>query len=160
MGQDDVAAGEDAPAEPEPTVEELLRRVDAGWAALQESVGRLSPSTLEETVGGWTRKQLLAHIAGWHRLTTQRLTSYQQTGAVPPSVGDADELNAGFSAESVDRPATAVLAEVESTFAELRVVIARLRDEDLTKDDWWPLAITMGNTAGHYEEHLPELAVD
>jgi uncharacterized damage-inducible protein DinB len=66
----------------QPTVKEVLSRMDDGWSTFVQAVRGLPAERLEQHLGedGWTRKQMLAHIAVWHDLTIDRLAERAETG--------------------------------------------------------------------------------
>jgi hypothetical protein len=141
------------------TTAELLRRVDAGKAWLD---GRLAEfpteADFEEPVGGgWTRRQMVHHLAVWHGLTASRLRSYQQTGQRAAPI-DSDAINADAMKSAEGRSRQQLLAELDSSFAQLRTEVAGLRDDQLSEHDFWPGGVVVGNTFGHYEEHRADLA--
>jgi len=140
------------------TVEELLRRVDAGKAWLDERLAELPEETLDDPVsGGWTRRQMLRHLTVWHALTIERLRDYQRTGERPGMAQTADEINAGAMKSAAGRSREELLSDLDASFNELRAEIARLRDEQLPEHDFWPGGVVVGNTFGHYDEHRADL---
>ncbi len=140
------------------TVTQLLRRVDAGRAWLDEQLARLDEPALDEPVGGgWTRRQMLQHLVVWHELTTERLRAYRSTGQPPQLERDEDDINAGAAQAAQGRSRDELLAHLDTSFGALREEIAALRDEQLTEHDGWPGGVVAGNTFGHYEDHRPDL---
>ena len=140
------------------TVEELLRRVDAGKAWLDSRLSEFPEETLDEAVsGGWTRRQMLRHLIVWHELTVRRLAEYQQTGERPEMPKTTDEINADAMASAAGKTHQQLLAELDSSFQALRAEVAKLRDEQLPELDFWPGGVVVGNTFGHYEEHRADL---
>jgi hypothetical protein len=140
------------------TVEELLRRVDAGRRWLDDRLAEFPEETLDDPVGGgWTRRQMLQHLIVWHGLTTQRLGEYQRTGQRPEMSRPADEINADAMRKAAGRSRAELLADFDSSFRALRDEVAKLRDEQLPEHDFWPGGVVVGNTFGHYEEHRADL---
>jgi hypothetical protein len=140
------------------TTAELLRRVDDGWRQLNERLANFPEGTLDQPVGGgWTRRQMLRHLAVWHELTTRRLAEYQRTGQRPGMPKTVDEINEEAMASAEGRSRDKLLADLATSFADLRVEIAKLRDEQLPQLDFWPGGVVVGNTFGHYEEHRADL---
>jgi hypothetical protein len=140
------------------TTAELLRRVDDGWRQLNERLANFPEETLDQPVGGgWTRRQMLRHLAVWHELTTRRLAEYQRTGQRPGMPKTVDEINEEAMASAEGRSRDKLLADLATSFAGLRVEIAKLRDEQLPQLDFWPGGVVVGNTFGHYEEHRADL---
>jgi hypothetical protein len=140
------------------TTAELLRRVDAGKRWLDERLAELPEETLDEPVGGgWSRRQMLQHLIVWHGLTTRRLGEYQRTGERPGISKTVDEINDVAMQTGAGRTRDELLADLDSSFSELRAEVARLRDEQLPELDFWPGGVVVGNTFGHYEEHRADL---
>ena len=140
------------------TTAELLRRVDAGKRWLDGRLANFANETdFDEAVGGgWTRRQMVHHLAVWHGLTAARLRSYQQTGQRAAPI-DSDAINADAIKSAAGRSREQLLAELDSSFGQLRAEIARLRDDQLPEHDFWPGGVVVGNTFGHYEEHRADL---
>jgi hypothetical protein len=140
------------------TTAELLRKVDDGWRRLNERLAGFPEDTLDEPVGGgWTRRQMLRHLAVWHELTTRRLAEYQRTGERPGMPKTVDEINEEAMASAEGRARDRLISDLATSFAALRVEIAKLRDEQLPELDFWPGGVVVGNTYGHYEEHRADL---
>jgi len=47
---------------------------------------------------------------------------------------------------------------LDDSFRKLRREVARLTDDQLVAHDAWAATIIAGNSFGHYEEHLADLA--
>jgi Mycothiol maleylpyruvate isomerase N-terminal domain len=141
------------------SVAELLGRTDEGWAWFRAAVHDLGEDDWDDPVpgGGWTRRKMLNHIRVWHEITGRRLAQFRETGERPSSPGDEDAINAQAAADADLRSRETILAGLDESFAHLRAAIARLRDDQLTAHDGWPVAVVAGNTYGHYEEHRPDV---
>jgi len=142
------------------TVRETLARVDQAWAAFRAAVLNFPGERLNEPLGegGWTRKQMLAHIAAWHDLSADRVVALINNGHIPPFDGDGDSFNAAVARRAVGKTAGEVLKDVDATFNRLRRQMARLTDAQLAEDDWYAAFVIGGNTYGHYEEHWADLS--
>ena len=141
------------------TVPELLARMDAGWAAFIGTVHATPNEQLELHVGdgGWTRKQMLAHIGTWHDLTSDRISKFRDSGEPPGLDEHEDAINARAARAATGRTTGEIVRGMEDSFRRLRREVAQLTEEQLAAHEWWPVAIVRGNTFGHYEEHLPDL---
>ena len=106
---------------------------------------------------GWTRKQMLAHIAAWHDLTHDRLGTLISTDKPDGAVDDMDRFNARVARQAIGRTAGEVLKEMEGTFNRLRRRVAQLTDEQLAAHDGWAVSVIAGNTYDHYEEHRADV---
>ena len=143
----------------QPLVAETLARMDEGWAAFRERLHGLPTQLLDAHVeeGGWTRKQMLAHLSTWHDLTYERLTRLVETGEPQGTPDDEDVINARAARAAIGRTTGEILLDVDHSYRQLRRKVARLTDEDLTAHDSWAAAVIAGNTYGHYQEHLADL---
>src|ERR671932_687602 len=105
---------------------EVVRALEAErrrWEALLAQVGddRLTEALLP---GGWSFKDLIAHLTAWQRLTVARLEAAlrDQKPPVPPWPPDwneeenVDAINDRFLQQNRDRPAGEVVAEWRRVF--------------------------------------------
>ncbi len=136
----------------------LVRRVEDGWQPFQLAMAASPHARLEESLGGWTRKQMPAHIAAGHATTADRLAHFRATRETPPPPGDDDTINAAAAEAASDTPAADVVADVESTYRRLLDEVRSLSDEDVTHADGWAAAVVAGNTYEHYAEHRNDVA--
>jgi hypothetical protein len=152
------------------TQAELVANVDDGWRGFREAVRRVGRAKMDEqTGGGWTFHDLIAHVAGWHDLTARRLRAFRTTGAFPgpgdeaalgvPAFADADDFNARAVSSHRLVGAEALLDELDTTFRALRAELTLLSDEEIRANDGWVIAVVAGNSYGHYLEHAKELAL-
>src|SRR5262249_60784803 len=125
-GSAEVAGvGQGAPmnlATEQPTVRNTLARMDEGWTAFIQAVLVLPPQLLEQKLGehAWTRKQMLAHIAVWHDLATERLAGFLETGR-PIALEDDDEtVNARAARGAAGRTSGDVLLLGQEAYPRLR----------------------------------------
>ena len=150
-----------APSETPPlSVRELTARVDAGWAAFRSAAFSFPAEHMNDhlTEHGWTRKQMLAHIAAWHDLTSDRIVKLALTGRPSALQRDTDAINALAARVAIGKTAGEVLEEIESTFNRLRRQMVRLTDEQLRVANAWAAQVIAGNTYEHYAEHFADLA--
>ena len=153
------AAAEAEPATAaRPTVEETLERVDRYWRAFRVLVARYPRERIDEPIGrSWTRKQMLAHLAAWHDLSTQRLLDFQKTGRPQPLADEIDKFNARVARVAVGRTSGEVVDALDASFNRLRRQISQLSDEQLAADDGWAAEVIAGNTYDHYDEHAADV---
>lgn len=141
-----------------PTAEGMRGRVADGWKHFRATVERVTGEGLERpTASGWTRKQMLAHIGVWHLITAERLRRACEEGTNPPPPDDEDAVNADAATTASDLAASTVLRDLDASFETLWQELASLDDTMVQANDGWAEAIVMGNTSGHYAEHLGEL---
>ena len=140
------------------TAKDLAVAVNGGWINFRLALTSLGQNGLaQRTSTGWTYKDLAAHTAGWESLTATRLARFRETGLVDRPGGTAEELNARFVTESQGSDAAAVLADLDAAHARLVAEIAKLSPEQIHANDDWVIAVTAGNSYGHYGEHHTEL---
>lgn len=141
------------------TIRDTLRVVDQSWAAFHAAAQRFPYERMNEAIGehGWTRKQMLAHIAAWHDLTADRLLKLVNTGDLEPLDRDTDKFNATVARQSVGKTMGEVLKDLDTTFNRLRWQLSRMSDEQLEANDWFAAQVVGGNTYGHYEEHWADI---
>ena len=137
-----------------------IERMDEAWAAFHDRVHALPTEQIERHIGdgGWTRKQMLAHITAWHELTTDRLARFAESGEPELSTEDEDAFNARVARSAVGRTTGEILLAFDDSYRRLRREVARLTDEQMAAHDDWASAIVAGNTFDHYVDHLADLA--
>jgi hypothetical protein len=133
----------------------MLARVDDGWVHFRAAAGAFPSERLDERLsdGGWTRKQMLAHIAAWHDLAHDRLGKLISSGKSTPLTESDEQINARVARQATGRSGGEVLKEMEMTFNRLRRQLARLTDEQLEADNGWATYVIAANTYEHYDEH-------
>jgi hypothetical protein len=143
------------------TVSETLRRVEESWRAFHGAVARFPAERMDErlTEHGWTRKQMLAHVAAWHELTADRLLKFINTGEPAEFDQETDKFNATVARRAVGKTAGEILGDTEATFNRLRRQVERLTDRQLQANDAWAAWVIHGNTYGHYDEHWADVDV-
>jgi hypothetical protein len=132
----------------------LLDAEDRGWRELFARLDRLSdddwlrPGANDE----WTPKDLLAHVAAWHAMTTDRLEAQRTTGQ-RPKLPDIDEFNRRQHEENRDLSLREVRAMSGASRHRFREEVALLSDDpgdDLSQ-------MIASNAEGHYEDHYAGL---
>ena len=159
------------------TSKDLLARIERDWRPFREGIGRVAGRIGEATSAGWTYRDLIAHVAAWEDRTSRRLRIFRESGRqvgpegdaalAIPDARDTDGYNAQVAAAHRDATGAALLRELDDAHRALTSEIAQLNDEQMAHDpqptSWgpqsWVVAITAGNSFGHYREHAPELGV-
>ena len=137
---------------------DLLAVVQQGWTPFRLGVMSLGVAGLERASPvGWTYKAMVAHCAGWERLTVTRLRRLRETGAFETSGVETDEFNARIAADAASRDVREVIRDLDTAHAELVAEIGRLSPEQIHANDDWAIAVVAGNSYGHYGEHHAEL---
>lgn len=141
------------------TTGDTLVLVDESFARFWERVMAFPPERLDEPIerGAWSRKQMLAHIAGWHDLTTERLLALAKNGEQRTYRESDDAINARFMRAAAGRTTGEIVQSVEASYRRLRRQIEMLSDEQLAMHGGWAAERIAGNTFEHYAEHEPDL---
>ena len=143
----------------------LLALVREGWETWQALLVRVPRERmLEPAMGGWTVKDIVAHITWGEREITPVLAERVLKGSDLWSL-PLHERNAAMVAESRSRALDAVLEEHVRVHAELVQALEGLAEEELFDPgrfsampaDWEPWEMVAGNTYGHYPEHIAPL---
>ncbi|MDQ6695345.1 MAG: ClbS/DfsB family four-helix bundle protein [Chloroflexota bacterium] len=147
--------------------EELLERIRISHEELERAFARLAPERMDEPLleGGWSPKDVLAHIAGWHRLTLARLKAHADPDELARIeselfTGETDELNERLYKESRDLPIHDVRITYNNSYSDLMALLEEMPEDDLllpNRSTLWngePLGrLVAGNTYLHYPEH-------
>jgi len=165
------------PYETEPQdTEELLARIADGWAVLHQRIAPLSSAQLTTPGldGGWSVKDHLAHLATWESMLIALLegkpihSAFGLSRAEYDALESTDALNAIIAEQNQGLSLDEVMERSEETHAQLVAKIGALAVEDLSKpithfqpddpdgpDERPVLVKIIGDTYGHYAEHLP-----
>ncbi|CAN5711293.1 hypothetical protein BH23CHL2_BH23CHL2_35820 [soil metagenome] len=115
--------------------EEIIAAIQQGIDSTEQTFGNLSDEQLAIEVyeGGWTAKDVLAHLAG-RQSTYDMLLSLAAGGAMPqaPEGGfDVDSWNQAIVDERIDRSRDELLAEFRSAHEGLLSTVKELDDDTL-----------------------------
>jgi uncharacterized protein (TIGR03083 family) len=152
--------------------EEHLRNA---WAQLQNTLDALTDEqmTARTDAAGWTVKDHLAHLVTWEQgiiALLKREPRYQAMGLDASVVQDKDEdeLNQILRQQQPAGTLAQVRDRLRKIHEDLRAVVESLQPEDLLRtysyyqpdepgeDSGEPvLRWVIGNSSGHYLEHLP-----
>ncbi|MEO6349512.1 MAG: DinB family protein [Candidatus Limnocylindrales bacterium] len=141
-------------------IRDITPMVDNAWRRFRALAMSVPSERMDERLSedGWTRKQMLAHIAAWHDLTHDRLGKLIISGKSADITESSDSINARVARQAVGRTAGEIVKEMEMTFNRLRRQLVRLTDQQLVADDGWAANIIAGNTYEHYNEHWADIA--
>lgn len=164
----------------EPTLpqnkEELIERIDAAWAGLQQTLAQFTPAQMVDLrdEGGWSVKDHLAHLAIWHESLRALLAGRNRWVAMglPENAGEMDieVKNELLHERNRNRPLEEVLADFALSHAEVRAAIEQIPYEDLAKSyshyqpedaNYNPRPVlfwVIDNTYEHYIEHDTTIA--
>jgi len=111
----------------------LLEELDEGYHALKESIAGLSDAEMTTAwLGDWAVKDVLAHIAGWHREMAAALDRMARGERPTPEGVDysrPDPWNARFAAERKAMSPAEAVADLEASFAAYRAAAAALPED-------------------------------
>ncbi|HEY1352137.1 MAG TPA: DinB family protein [Ktedonobacteraceae bacterium] len=142
-----------------------LQSEQAAWLALLDEIGEEN-MTQPEVAGGWSIKDIVAHITGWRQRTVNRFRA-----VLDPSTDritlwptewheddEVDKINAWIYKVNQDRPLANVLNDSHEVFQQLVAAVAALSDEqlnDLQRQPWLEgERLTGALLFGHFhEEH-------
>lgn len=153
---------------PEPcNKEDLDCRIWAATSELDRLVAAVPPELREAPglEGEWSLKDVLIHLAYWQNSICDRIEAALNGQPVPQiEPGSVDARNAGAVAEMHARPFDAVYRHLAAAGDRLTGLLQALSHEELFDPGAFP-EITQkalweaidSETAGHYDEHLPNL---
>ncbi len=146
-----------------------MQSEQAAWLALLDEIGEEN-MTQPEVAGGWSIKDIVAHITGWRRRTVLRFRA-----ALDPTVDmtpywpaeldeddEVDEINAWIYKANRDRPLADVLNDSREVFQQLVAAVDALSDEQIKDPQRFPWLegerLTGSFIFGHFhEEHEPDM---
>ncbi len=114
-----------------------LKQENADWQALLDDIGEAN-MTQPEVAGGWSIKDIVAHLTEWRRRTVKRMQAIRNpnvdlTPHWPKELHedvDVDKINAWFYEANRDRPLADVLVDSREVIQQLIDAIDALSDDD------------------------------
>lgn len=106
--------------------------------------------------GGWSAKDIQAHLSAWKHRTVERLVAIREGGEEPSNALETDETNAIFHAERAGWPWTQVTTDADATTDALIREVESASAETLALDRI--SGTIMGNGSEHTLTHLPPIA--
>ena len=112
-----------------------LQQEQAGWKRLLGDIGE-AHMTEPGVAGGWSIKDIVAHLTGWRRRTVGRLQAALQhepepAPPWPPHLQADDEINAWIYASNRDRPLAEILQESDVVFQQLVDTLSAFPEAEL-----------------------------
>jgi SAM-dependent methyltransferase len=144
---------------------DTLRGERYEWNKLIDAVGE-ARMQLPGVVGGWSVKDLIAHITWAERETLLILNNRMSEGS-QLWYANQEERNESVYQMNREQPLDEVLTEAHDVFEELIASIEALKDEAIhdssyfegMPSEWVPWQVIAANTYFHYRAHAPELRV-
>ncbi len=141
---------------------ELLANIRSGRAHFEKALAHFGDDQwlAPNLHGGWSIKDLIAHIGFWEQHTTQRFSALLR-GVNPPDESlTLDELNARVYAQNRHKPLAEVRLEEQAAYERLLLLVENALADDLFDPQrfaWMEgrpfVEEIVNNTYGHYEEH-------
>ncbi|MBD0328164.1 MAG: ClbS/DfsB family four-helix bundle protein [Pyrinomonadaceae bacterium] len=149
----------------------LVRELEAERTRWETLLAQVGQARLTEPIlpGGWSFKDLIAHLTAWQRQSVARLEAALRDQTPPPpewgnawdEEADLEAINDWIFQQNRDRPLDQVLAEWRHIFQRVIDLTRALPEDrlyDPTRFEWMegePLIMIPANSFGHYhDEHL------
>jgi len=142
------------------TRQALIETTEQEYAKLRAAVEGLDEGRMREAwLGTWGVREIMAHIAGWHREMVPALARLAR-GEAPYADGAYDDFNAWnarFVAERAGADTRAILHEADASHRDLVGAVAALSDAALAPGQ--PArGLVDGVGSDHYREHAAQIA--
>lgn len=146
----------------------LQHEIRTAYAALEEILAPLDETrmTTSGVNGDWSIKDILAHLAIWHRYLLDRLQAAARNEnptlyAMSPDDEEVDRLNEQFYQENKSRALDEIMTGFRSSYLQIVEAVQAMKEEDLTDAQRfsWTRGIPLwrfvaGDTYEHYLEHI------
>lgn len=112
-----------------------LRNEQTAWEALLDEIGE-AHMTQPEVAGGWSIKDIVAHLTGWRSRSVRRFQALLHhepdfSPPWPPELQDDDEINAWIYESNRDRPLADILSDSREVFQQLIDTLAAFSEDEL-----------------------------
>src|SRR5579864_6481518 len=112
-----------------------LRTEQEAWEALLAEIGE-AHMTQPEVAGGWSIKDIVAHLTGWRRRSVRRFQALLHhapdfSPPWPPELREDDEINAWMYESNRDRPLADILSDSREVFQQLVDTLDAFSEDDL-----------------------------
>ena len=145
---------------------ELLSNIRSGRARFESALASFSDDQLlaPDLHGGWSIKDLIAHIGFWEQHTAMRFSALLRGVNPPDQALTLDELNARVYAQNRDKLLAEVRLKEQAAYEQLLLLVENAMDDELFNPrrfvwtEGKPFAEWIeNNTYGHYAEHQADL---
>lgn len=134
---------------------DMLQKASRSWVALQRMVTGLTPAQLTkpDTVGTWSGRDLIAHIAAWEEIAID-VIEQMEDGGPEEWPNDDDEIIDAFNAELLEPFDGMSLDEVRQRHEEIHFTLMSYAEsaQSLRPD------IILGVTTEHYDVHADDFS--
>ncbi len=142
-----------------------IRQDRAAFAALWHGLTDAQMTARPAIQPTWSVKDLIAHITYWESYMIERLSHVLAGGADRRLRSDeeVDTINANVYAAHKDDALADVRAAFDASLARVEALIAPLTDAQINDASLYtgmeipPLYVIIGNTFGHYADHIDDL---
>jgi len=136
--------------------DEVLKELDDGYAAFKAEIAGLSDAQMMQTwLDRWNTRDLLAHVAGWHREmggALERMGRGERPTPEGVDYADSDSWNAEFAAARAATSPKEMLVGLEESFRAFRAAASAL-GEDRFEQGRTVDRIIHTSGINHYVEH-------
>jgi len=139
-------------------IDSPLDKMNQSWQGFQEALDGITDEQIDEpgTIGEWSVKDVLAHLAFWDAETVSLIDLY--TGAITRDDSDGDgedwqQVNERVHDERESWTAERARTELESSHAAARARLQEALDAGHTFTD----EQLAGNMWEHYDDHAADL---
>ncbi len=139
------------------TREQLLRKIEKAWAALQASYAGLGETEMTRpgVTGDWSVKDILAHVTTWEEEALRGLPVIER-GERPQRYsvlyGGIDAFNEQMTEEKRPLSLQQVMADLAATHERLLELVRRAPEELIASDTRYRRRLRL-DTYGHYPIH-------
>ena len=144
------------------TAQELLTLMAASRARLLATIDGLTPEEMVQpgAAGGWSVKDVLAHIAAWQSRLVRLLFQLPRPAKPQWDTRDVDGINAQIYDQQKDRALDLVLADFHGVYEQVRLRVAGLDEAALQRriGQVTLAQIIRANADEHDDEHAVQLA--
>lgn len=145
------------------TKQEIVERIQAGIDQVQQTFGSLSDEQLQTTVydgdGGWTAKEILAHLAARQPGYERMIGVAQGTASFPTGNVDFNAMNQAAVDQIVNKNRDELLSQFREVHEALKTRVQGLPDDLLGKTVTLPMGdralgdVLLGSGGQHSINH-------